>query len=114
MSGMDFMPRMNHLYPAIQTLLTVGNRESQYKKRINTIWKLQKNVPTNTMKTILDIVDIRRDIQGKATDVTWHGRPLDESQMERARKRYGFGTGRFLLAGDFIGTRRPSNRSNII
>jgi transketolase len=52
------------------------------------------------MKTIIDIVDIRKDIQGKETVVAWHGKPLSQTQIERAKKRFGVEAGRFLIPGD--------------
>ena len=59
------------------------------------------------MKTIIDIVDIGQDIEGKETAVAWHGNTLSQTQIERAKKRFGVETGRFLVESDYEGFKHP-------
>jgi transketolase len=45
------------------------------------------------MKKIISIVDRRRAVEKKKTAVAWHGKPLSQEKIDRAKKRYGTATG---------------------
>jgi hypothetical protein len=70
-------------------VIWAGNSESQYKKRICRVWKIQKNVPTQKMKKIISIVGRRLEVEKKETVVAWHGKILSQEKIDRAKKRYG-------------------------
>jgi hypothetical protein len=69
-------------------MLTRLPRERQYKRRI-TQWNLDKNIKDSDMKVMLRMQLKRKNEQGKESEFTIHGRPVQAQKLERYVRRKG-------------------------
>jgi hypothetical protein len=65
-------------------LLTL-DRISQYKYRINAVWKMRKNISSSKKAALLEMHRARK-VAGKSTALTYKGRPVDDNKIRRFAK----------------------------